>query len=106
MNKHDLSKIPVSQVVLMLGTRFKEYRLTCNLTQEEVSKKTGINKTTIRKFENGQLYNITLQTFLKLLNILNRIQYVDDLLPEIPMSAYIYEKIMNNKPKRASHARQ
>ena len=58
--------MPVSQVIIILGRRFKEYRLAYNLTQKEVSEKTGINLITIRKFENGQLYNITLQTFLSL----------------------------------------
>lgn len=98
--------MPVSQVIIILGKRFKEYRLSYNLTQKEVSEKTGINIITIRKFENGQLYNITLQTFLKLIKVLERMEFMEEVLPEIPMSAYVYDKITSKKPKRARNAKQ
>ena len=32
-------------------------------------------------------------------------QAVNELMPEIPISGYVMEKILKNKPKRASHAR-
>ena len=106
MDINSINRVPVSQVIIILGRRFKEYRLAYNLTQKEVSEKTGINLITIRKFENGQLYNITLQTFLKLIKVLERMEYVDELLPEIPMSAYVYDKITSNKPKRARNVKK
>ena len=74
--------------------------------QYDVSIKTGINIITILKFENGQLYNITLQTFLKLIIVLERMEFVEELLQEIPMSAYMYDKITSKKPKRARNAKQ
>ena len=101
MKQNNINRVPVSQMVLMLGRRFKEYRLAYNLTQKMVAEQTGINLVTIRKFENGQLYNITLQTFLKLIKVLERMEYVEEILPEIPMSAYMYDKLTSNKPKRA-----
>ena len=101
-----MNRLPVSQVVIILGRRFKEYRLSYNMTQKDVSERTGINVITIRKFENGQLYNITLQTFLKLLKILERMEYVDEVLPEIPMSAYMYDKLTSDKPRRARNAKK
>ena len=106
MIEESINRMPVSQAVVMLGKRFKEYRLSYNLTQKEVSERTGINIITIRKFENGQLYNITLQTFLRLLKVLDRLEYIDQLLPEIPMSAYMYDKMTSNKPRRARSVKQ
>lgn len=106
MNNISINKIPVSQVIIILGKRFKEYRLSYNLTQKDVSIKTGINIITIRKFENGQLYNITLQTFLKLIKVLERMEYIEEVLPEIPMSAYVYDKLTSNKPKRVRNAKK
>lgn len=106
MNNISINKIPVSQVIIILGKRFKEYRLSYNLTQKDVSVKTGINIITIRKFENGQLYNITLQTFLKLIKVLERMEYIEEVLPEIPMSAYVYDKLTSNKPKRVRNAKK
>ncbi len=106
MTGESINRLPVSQVVIILGRRFKEYRLSYNMTQKDVSEKTGINIITIRKFENGQLYNITLQTFLKLMKVLERMEYVDGILPEIPMSAYVYDKLTNDKPKRARNAKK
>ena len=106
MIKESINRMPVSQVVIILGKRFKEYRLSYNLTQKEVSEQTGINIITIRKFENGQLYNITLQTFLRLLKILDRMEYIEELLPEIPMSAYMYDMVTSNKPRRARNVKK
>lgn len=106
MDMESINRMPVSQAVIMLGKRFKEYRLSYNMTQKEVSEQTGINIITIRKFENGQLYNITLQTFLRLLKVLDRMEYIDQLLPEIPMSAYMYDKMTSNKPRRARKVKQ
>lgn len=47
----DLFEYSTPELVRMLGTRFKEYRMRCNLTQKEVSELSGVGLTTIHKFE-------------------------------------------------------
>lgn len=50
----DLYEYSTPELVRLLGVRFKEYRMRCNLTQKEVAELTGLGLTTIHKFENGQ----------------------------------------------------
>ena len=49
----DLFEYSTPELVRMLGTRFKDYRMRCSLTQKEVSELSGVGLTTIHKFENG-----------------------------------------------------
>ncbi len=92
-----------SEIVATLGKRFKDYRIACNMTQQDVSDKSGVSVVTIRKFENGQLYNMTLGTFIALLKAIDFTQGLDELLPEIPVSPYELEKIQQGKRKRVRH---
>ena len=94
-----------SEIVNMLGRRFKDYRIGCDMTQKEVSLQSGISVITIRKFENGNLYNITLGTFIELLRAIGFMQGLDDVLPEFPISPYELEKIQKGKRKRVRHAK-
>ena len=75
------------------------------MTQQEVSQQSGISVITIRKFENGKLYNITLGTFIELLRAIGFMQGLDDVLPELPISPYELEKIKQGKRKRVRHAK-
>ena len=63
----DLYEYSTPELVRLLGVRFKEYRMRCNLTQKEVAELTGLGLTTIHKFENGTAGNLSLSTFLLLL---------------------------------------
>lgn len=94
-----------SEIVTMLGRRFKDYRIGCDMTQMEVSQQSGISVITIRKFENGNLYNITLGTFIELLRAIGFMRGLDDVLPELPVSPYELEKIQQGKRKRVRHAK-
>ena len=94
-----------AEIVQALGVRFKEYRLSRRLTQKDVSEQTGISILTIRKFENGQAYNIQMSNFIALMRLLDRLDDIDNLLPEIPVSAYEVEKIMKDRPRRIRHAK-
>jgi len=54
-----------------VGKKIKELRKEQNLTQEELSKKVGITRQTLSKLENGFIHKVSLQTFLKIIDILN-----------------------------------
>jgi transcriptional regulator with XRE-family HTH domain len=100
-----ITQMYTSEIVTMLGRRFKDYRIGCDMTQKEVSQQSGISVVTIRKFENGNLYNITLGTFIELLRAIGFMQGLDDVLPELPVSPYELEKIQQGKRKRVRHAK-
>ena len=93
------------EIITELGRRFKEYRLTYKLTQKEAADKAGVSLVTLRQFENGKAYNINMGNFLALLRVVDCLEQMDDLLPQIPVSAYTMEKIMNKKPKRIRHGK-
>lgn len=94
-----------SEIVAMLGRRFKDYRIGCDMTQKEVAEQSGVSVVTIRNFENGKLYNVTLGTFVELLRAIGFMEGLDDLLPEIPISPYELEKIQQGKRKRVRHGK-
>lgn len=102
---HRFKEYTDAEIVQALGVRFKEYRLSRRLTQKDVSEQTGISILTIRKFENGQAYNIQMSNFIALMRLLDRLDDIDNLLPEIPVSAYEVERIMKNRPRRIRHAK-
>ena len=66
------------ELVRLLGNRFKEYRIRCNLTQKDVSEQSGIGLTTIHKFENGIAGNILLSTFIVLLKVVGQISGLEE----------------------------
>lgn len=93
------------EIIAELGRRFKEYRITYEFTQKEAAEKAGVSLITLRQFENGKVYNINMGNFLALLRVVDCLEQMDDLLPEIPVSAYTMERIMNKKPKRIRHGK-
>ena len=93
-----------AEIVQMLGAQFKDYRLSAELTQQEVSDKVGISIITIRNFETGKVRNITLQNLLSLLRVVGRLDAVNELLPPIPISPYKLSQVAT-KPRRVRHAK-
>ena len=91
-------------LVRLFGTRFKEYRIRCNLTQKDVSEQSGIWLTTIHKFENGTAGNISLSTFIVLLKTVGQINTIDYILPELPESPYLMRKD-DKKAQRVRHSK-
>lgn len=98
----DLYQYSTPELVRMLGIRFKDYRMRCNMTQKEVSEHTGIGMTTIHKFENGTARNISLSTLILLLKAIGQINALDDLLPELPESPYLIRQ-GDKKAQRIRH---
>ena len=90
------------ELVRLLGERFKEYRMRCNLTQKEVAEQSGIGLTTIHKFENGTAGNLSLSTFILLLKVIGQVDALDDVLPELPESPYLVRR-EEKKAQRIRH---
>jgi transcriptional regulator with XRE-family HTH domain len=93
------------ELVRLLGERFKEYRMRCNLTQKEVAEQSGIGLTTIHKFENGTAGNLSLSTFILLLKVIGQVDALDDVLPELPDSPYLVRK-EEKKAQRIRHTKK
>ena len=104
-NGKNITQMYTHEIVAMLGRRFKDYRIGCDMTQKEVSERSGVSVVTIRNFENGRMHNIAMGTFIELLRAVGFMQGLDDVLPEIPISPYELEKIRQGKRKRVRHAK-
>ena len=93
------------EIISELGRRFKEYRLSAMLTQKEAAERAGVSLVTLRQFENGRSYNINMGNFLALLRVVGCLEQVDGILPEMPVSAYAIEQLMQRRPKRIRHGK-
>ena len=100
----DYYEYSIPELIKLLGARFRDYRLRSNMTQKEVSEQSGITITTIHKFENGASGNVSLGTFLLLLKAIGQIDELDELLPELPASAYLIKE--EKKVQRIRHKKQ
>ena len=96
----DYYEYSIPELVKLLGARFN-YRLRSNMTQKEVSEQSGITITTIHKFENGSSGNVSLGTFLLLLKAIGQIDALDELMPDLPPSAYLVKE--EKKVQRIRH---
>ena len=98
----DYSEYSVTELVRLLGSRFKDYRLRANMTQKEVAEMSGLSMMTIHRFENGTVKNISLSSFLLLLKAVGSINDLNELMPEQPESPYLYDD-NQKKAQRVRH---
>ena len=60
----DLKKYSNTQILQMLGLRFKDYRLMMNLSQGDLAKAAGVSVSTIHKFETGTITNMNITNMM------------------------------------------
>ena len=102
-NMADYYEYSIPELVQLLGTRFKDYRMRSRMTQKDVAEQAGITVNTIHKFENGLVSNLSLSTFLLLLKAIGCIDGLDNLMPELPESLYLVKE-NGKKLQRIRHA--
>ncbi|NOX45361.1 MAG: helix-turn-helix transcriptional regulator [Chlorobi bacterium] len=85
-----------------LATRMKKLRLSQNLTQESLSRKSGVSLGSLKRFENK--HKISLEHLLQLALALNALNAFHDLFPEKDYTS-IDEIISNSKSKHRKRAR-
>ena len=97
----DYYEYSIPELISLLGQRFKDYRLRSEMTQKDVAEQSGITINTIHKFENGKAGHMSLGTFLLLMKSIGCIQQLDEVLPELPESAYLVNE--GKKVQRIRH---
>jgi transcriptional regulator with XRE-family HTH domain len=75
------------------------------LTQKEVAEKAGVSLITLRAFENGKAVNITMGNLLALLRVIEQLEGITEILPEIPISPYQLLKLQSKQKKRIRHGK-
>lgn len=63
-----------------LSNRFKQYRIACQITQEELADKSMVSLSTIKRFENGE--DIGLSKLIRLMESLDLIGNFEILIPD------------------------
>lgn len=89
----NIKRMPNADIIMALGKRFKEYRIASQMTQAEVSEKSRVSLPTIKRFELGLTYNITMGNFISLLKAIDYADGLAEILPEIPISPYVMAKL-------------
>ena len=97
----DYYEYSIPELVGILGSRFKDYRMRSNMTQQEVAERAGVTVNTVHRFENGLVPNMSISTFLLLLKAIGCIDGLDELMPELPESLYL----IKNNGKKAQRIR-
>lgn len=95
-----------ARIIQLLGQRYKETRIAMQITQKEVAEKTGISMSTIRRFENGLTFNLTLANFIALLQAIGFADNMEETLPEVLQDPYQIFKQQSKQRKRASHGKR
>lgn len=102
----NIRRMPNADIIRNLGQRFREYRITARMTQKDVAEKSGVSLLTIRRFELGYSYNITMSNFLALLKAIDYTDGIKEILPDMPVSPYQLARQESRRPKRVRHGKQ
>ncbi len=68
------------EVLKEVGERLRGFRLQQNVTQAELADAAGVGHATVKRAEAGE--NIRLETIVKILRALGRVEALDSFLPE------------------------
>jgi len=87
-------------VLRTLGTNLKRMRLNRNITQEEMSKKAGVSRSTISLIEKAG--NGSLASFVRILRALEKLEMLNLFSTEMMVSPIQIAKLYGKERKRAS----
>jgi len=88
-----------NEILREIGYRLKQKRLNENITQKELSERTGLNRSTISEIEGGRSFEFI--SLIKILRALNVLEQLDTFLPEPGISPIQIAKIKGKRRKRA-----
>ena len=68
------------EILREVGARLQGFRLQQNVTQAELAKTAGVGHATVKRAEAGE--SVRLETIVKILRALGRVEALDSFLPE------------------------
>lgn len=89
-----------TDLMQLLAKRIRAYRLAARISQQEMAEESGVSKSTICRFEQGQNVNLTLGNFISLLRVVGQERRIEELLPELPVPPMALKQIEKLIPKR------
>lgn len=106
MDKTDIKWKAMSDIAILetLGAFIKHHRLEQNKSQDQLSKESGINRSTLSDFEQGRRSNIV--TFIQLLRALNLLHVLQQFEAQQQLSPIQLAKLQQTKRKRAAKKKE
>ena len=89
-------------ILIEIGERIAQYRLSRNLTQKALSKEAGVSERTVQRAEHGETIQTT--SFIRILRVLSLVKNFEALIPKATQSPIDQLKRKGKKRKRASKA--
>jgi len=96
----DIYELSDTETIRLIGEKIRTIRLNGNITREQLQEASGVHAKTIGDLENGR--NVTLATLISVLRGLRRMNLLDRLLDDEPVSPLLLYKAGGNVPKRAT----
>ena len=90
-------------ILAEIGQRVRRYRLSENITQEELSQKAGVARIVVHNLENGHGSNI--KGFIRILRVLGFLEQLNLLLPEPEPGPIELADMKGHQRERASGKR-
>ena len=92
-----------SAIAAELGERLKQARLNLDMTQQDLSDKSGISVKLVQGAEKGKVQLVTLIALLQGLDLAGQLELF---LPQQPISPIQLAKLKGNQRQRASGSKQ
>ena len=73
-----------NEIINILGEKLQAYRISKNISQKELAEKSGINRVSISKIENGSPTSIS--TLIEIMRALDILDNIDLLFPAVVKS--------------------
>jgi len=97
LDPYELSDTEITRII---GEKIRTIRLNNNVTREQLQEASGVHLKTIGDLESGK--NVTLATLISVLRGLKKLNLLDRLLEDEPISPIILYNAGGSIPKRAT----
>lgn len=94
----DIYALTDKAILLTIGHKLKEARLEQNLSQKDVSAASGLSMFSISQMENG--HNTSMLSLIMVLRSLNRLDLLNAMLEEHPVSPIALSEYAKRHPER------
>ncbi len=91
------------EILREIGERLQRFRIQRNVTQAKLAKIAGVGHATVKRAEAGE--NIRLETIVKILRALGRVEALDSFLPEPLVSPIRLADQRERRRQRAQRSR-
>ena len=94
----DIYALTDKAILVKVGLKLKEIRIEKNISQGELAKASGLSAFSISQMENG--HNTSILSLVMVLRALNKLEILDEILKDKPISAIALSEYAKKHPKK------